>query len=151
MTYPSSTPFLSFPFINNRRVALFSKQYSHSSFHLVREITISNLSNYFKTFELKKKKKERKRILRFSAVGFPTVDERKTIEKPGRKEKRRGTNGWKAAINLVSRWRWACCSTNRLGGGAGERGEERRGEREEKKKVSPTVTNKALHSSRSSC
>lgn len=150
MTYPSSTPFLSFPFINNRRVALFSKQYSHSSFHLVGEITISNLSNYFKTFELKKKK-ERKRILRFSAVGFPTVDERKTIEKPGRKEKRRGTNGWKAAINLVSRWRWACCSTNRLGGGAGERGEERRGEKEEKKKVSPTVTNKALHSSRSSC
>lgn len=138
MTYPSSTPFLSFPFINNRRVALFSKQYSHSSFHLVREITISNLSNYFKTFELKKKKKERKRILRFSAVGFPTVDERKTIEKPGRKEKRRGTNGWKAAINLVSRWRWACCSTNRLGGGAGERGEERRREerRERRKKKS---------------
>lgn len=150
MTYPSSTPFLSFPFINNRRVALFSKQYSHSSFHLVREITISNLSNYFKTFELKKKKKREKKDITLLSRRISNGGRKKDYWKTRKKRKKT----WNKRMESCNKSSFAVTMGVLLDKSIGRRSgrrEERRGEREEKKKVSPTVTNKALHSSRSSC
>lgn len=80
------------------------------------------------------------------------MDERKTIEKPGERKKT-----WNKRMESCNKSSFAVTMGVLLDKSIGRNGRERRGEerrqgeRRRKKKVSPTVTNKALHSSRSSC